>query len=101
HHALALDDARVAKARLFTRTAPVDERDRAAALVEMERRGHANHAGAKHDDIGVAGTVQVPISVVCRALGRGGVGLSPLYDELALDAPDRLCYSLCPTGARP
>src|SRR5262249_5108927 len=29
-----------------------------------------------------------------RAIDRSGVGLSPLYDELAIDAPDRLCYSL-------
>src|SRR5262249_13752232 len=59
HDALALDDACVTKARLLARTAPVEEGDRAAALLQMQGRGDANHARAQHDDIGVAGTVQV------------------------------------------
>ncbi len=53
HHALALDDAGVAVARLLAGPAPVDEHDRSAAFLEMEGRGRADHAGAEHDDVGV------------------------------------------------
>ena len=50
---LAGDDAGVAVGGPLAHRAAVDERDRQAALGEMDRAAGADNAGAEHDDIGL------------------------------------------------
>jgi hypothetical protein len=50
---VAFDYAGIAVGGRLTRPAPVDERDREAALGEMNRDGRADDAGSENDDIGM------------------------------------------------
>ena len=49
---IAFDDSGVAVGGFLARAAAVDQRDRKPALGEMQRRRHADDAGAQHDCIG-------------------------------------------------
>ena len=49
---VAFDDAGIAVGRPLARPAAIDQRDREAALGEMQRDRGADDAGSKHDDIG-------------------------------------------------
>ena len=50
---VALDDAGIAEEVPSPGPAAIDQRDRQAALDEMDRDGRADDAGAEYDDIGV------------------------------------------------
>ena len=50
---IALDDAGIAVGGALARPAPVDQRNRQAALDKVDRDRGADNAGSKHDDIGV------------------------------------------------
>ena len=100
HHALALDDAGVAVARLLARAPPVDQHDRAAALLQVQCGRRADDAGAEHDDIGIEGGAQGASRGFLLAAGGGGLAFPHYMTNLALmrqsgSATASLCPKTC------
>ena len=100
HHALALDDAGVAVARLFAGPPPVDENDLATAFLQMQGGGGADDAGAEHDDIGIEGGAQGASRGFLLAAGGGGLAFPHYMTNLALmrqsgSATAPLCPNTC------
>src|SRR5262245_64875053 len=82
HDAFTLDDAGIAEAGFLAGTAAIDEHHALAALLQIERRRYANHAGAQHDHIASSHeTLALPPLVDRRQQppARLAAGASPAY----------------------